>query len=449
MITSRKILLIVCLNFIFTISCYAQFEELVSKYDILSTIAGKGDEDSKGVNGWKAEYEGGRAIDAELSRPHFAMADLAGNIYIADKDAHAVRKISPNGIITTVAGTSVAGYDGDGIGAEHQLNAPNGLWVKHDGTLYILDLNNGKIRKLNPNGNLETIIDDPDGIAIGRGLWVSNDEQLIFYASGSRVKKWTPTEGISEYASGFLQLGNIIPDPSGKLVVTDRSANLVYRIHDDGSKQIIAGNGTQSGGGDGFDALQTGLAGVRAVWFLDDHSYFLATHEGSQVWYVDTAGIIHLFLDGSEGDSNHSGDGEHFQTPGYKVSEVRSISVDFEGNIIITENDRGFIRKIRRKNNTSVLDHMQKPQHVTFHVYPNPFNASTKMMYNLTTSSHVIITVYDVRGRIISSLVNAFQSEGNHEIIWHINQSDLSSGVYFYRVRAHGINECGKVIYLK
>jgi len=245
-----------------------QFEEIASEYDLLTTIAGKGNIDDKSVNGWIAEYEGGLAIEAELSRPHFAMADSAGNIYIADKDAHAIRKISPDGIITTVAGTGVSGDNGDGPGINCQLSSPNGLWVKGNGTLFILDLGNNKIRRLNLEGNIETIFVDDTGISLGRGLWVSQDEELIYYASSSQVKKWTDTEGIIVYATGFSGLGNLIVDPSGKLVVTDRGANLVYRIEDDGSKEIIAGNGFESGGGDSFDATETGLAGVRGVWFL-------------------------------------------------------------------------------------------------------------------------------------------------------------------------------------
>jgi DNA-binding beta-propeller fold protein YncE len=173
---------------------FTQFEEFCAQYDLLTTIAGTGKIGGKGVNGWKPEYEGGSAPAAELSRPHFAMADSAGNIFIADKDAHAIRKISPDGIITTVAGTNVAGDNGDGPGTEHQLSSPNGLWVTAEGTVYILDLGNNKIRRLDSNGNLVTLFTDPDGISIGRGIWVSPDETEIYYASGTRVKKWTTVE---------------------------------------------------------------------------------------------------------------------------------------------------------------------------------------------------------------------------------------------------------------
>ena len=101
--------LFICLFIFLRTLSFSQFEEFTAKYNILSTIAGKGEMDANGINEWLAEYEGGLAINAELSRPHFAMADSLGNIYIADKESHAIRKISPNGIITTVAGKNSAG----------------------------------------------------------------------------------------------------------------------------------------------------------------------------------------------------------------------------------------------------------------------------------------------------------------------------------------------------
>ena len=73
--------------------------------------------------------------------------------------------------------------------------------------------------------------------------------------------------------------------------------------------------------------------------------YLLATHKGSQVWYVDAAGIIHLLVDGATG--NHAGDGAWFHSPGLKVSEVRSVALDAQGNLLIVENDYGHVRRIR------------------------------------------------------------------------------------------------------
>jgi hypothetical protein len=327
-----------------------EFESVVAAYGIIENVAGRGAQSNDvPVNEWDPDSEGGPAVDAELSSPHFSMADDAGNIYIADKDANAVRKVTPDGIITTVAGTGESGDDGDdpGRGVDRRLNFPNGLWVRGDSTVYILDLGNGKVRRLSPDGTLTTLFSDPDGITGGRGLWVRDDERLVYYSSSTSVKRWTPEEGVESFSTGFLELGNLVMDPWGSLVVTDRLGNAVSRLAADGTPTIIAGNGTNAGGGDGQPALDTGLAGVRGVWFLPSGGYFLATHAGSQVWYVDTAGIIHIFVNGRKG--SHSGDGDDFDSPGFKVSEVRSVTVDGAGNVLITENDAGFVRRVVRK----------------------------------------------------------------------------------------------------
>jgi len=433
--------------FFFSYSVIAQYEELLNNYDILSTIAGKGEIENGGINGWLEEYEGGLAINAELSRPHFAMADSNNNIYIADKDAHAIRMIQPNGSIITVAGTSVAGDNGDGLATEHQLNSPNGIWVQDDGTVYILDLGNNKIRKLTTEGNLETIVDDQSGISLGRGLWVSQDKDTIWYASGSQIKIWTSTGGITTYSSGFSSLGNITADINGHIVATDRTANLVYRISADGSKEIIAGNGLSSGGGDGHKAIETGLFGVRGVWFLEDNSYLLATHEGSQVWYVDLNDTIHLFLDGREGDEFHSGDGENFKTPGYKISEARAVTTDYYGNILIIENDLGYIRRIAKKGFTPIREYDASENNITILTYPNPLNHSTTIRYTLPKSGPICLKILDYTGKIIEILKDEYQNQGEREIEWQRDKS-LPGGVYLIILEAGNHSLTRKLIVL-
>lgn len=326
------------------------FTNLTRAYSLLTAVAGAGGITTDGVNKWLPEFEGGPATTALLSRPHIATADAAGNIYIADKDAHAIRKVLTNGTITTVAGTNGLGDGPDEwtLGTEVALNEPNGLFTKPDGTTYILDLQNGKIRRLDPEGMLQTIIAVPGGIVAGRGLWVNETETLAFIASGSVVKRWDSTNGVTDYASGFVELGNLATDPSGKLVVTDRRGNRVYRLEDDGTQTVMAGDGTTGGnGGDGALATATSLNQVRGVAFLPTGAYFLCTHRGSQVWYVDTAGYIHLFLNGLTSDT-HAGDGTYFYNPTeYRVSELRAVVVDYDGNLLITENDAGFVRKVQ------------------------------------------------------------------------------------------------------
>jgi hypothetical protein len=326
----------------------AGFTNLVESYSILKTVAGAAGSTSAGVNKWRPEFENGPAINAQLSRPHIAVSDHEGNIFIADKDAHGIRKITADGMITTVAGTSVAGNGPDvaTLGTLVALNEPNGLWVAATGIIYILDLQNGKIRRLARDSTMQTLFVVPGGISSGRGLWVSDDESVAYVSSGTVVKKWTPGGGVVNFASGFSQLGNLAIDPTGSLVVTDRNANRVYRVGSDGSRTAIAGNGSASGGGDGQPATATGLAQVRAVWFLPTGAFFVGTDSGAQVWHVDTDAIIHLFLNGT-GSNAHAGDGTWFYQPNEaRTGPIRGITFDIDGNLIITEHDAGYIRKI-------------------------------------------------------------------------------------------------------
>lgn len=409
---------------------YGQYQKFADSYSILSTIAGKGEIDNAGEVGWSSSFENGNAIDAELTRPHFAMADSVGNVYIADKDAHGIRKVSPEGIISTIAGTNVAGDNGANIGIECQLHSPNGLWVKWDGTVYILDLGNNKIRRLNLDGSIETIVDDTAGYALGRGLWVSKTEDSIFYASASEIKIWTKQHGIATYCDGFSALGNICMDKNDYLIATDRNANLVYRISKDGnSKEIIAGNGDSSGGGDGDLATETGLHGVRGVWFIDDNSYFVATHEGSQIWYIDVVGRIHLFLNGKKGDEYHTGDGEDYRTPGYKISEARSVSVDYQGNLLITENDYGYIRKIQNDYTYYYTNIINQEITEGFSIVPNPACGNTTIKINQHLKGNAKLCIYNSFGKIV------YHEEPTNNTI-KLNTQDLPNGLYFCTLNA-------------
>ena len=320
-----------------------EFEEFCAQYNVLSTISGKGKIREKSKNGWEEKFEGNDAKKAELSRPHFAMADKKGNIYIADKDANAIRKVDLEGIISTVAGTGKLGFNGDGIATECKLSRPNGLWVQPNGVVFILDLGNNRIRKLDLAGQLTTVFEDKNGISIGRGLYVNPSADSIFYSCSSEIRIWVKGNKPKLFMDGFSSLGNIVMNSNNQLVVTDRTKGSVYKIDMSGNKTIIAGKGTQHVI-DGKNPLKE----VRGVWPLDNGAYLLGCHAGSKLWYLNSKGMLFEFLDGKD-DHSHKGDGEHFQTKGNKVSEIRSVTIDHQGNIIICENDYGYIRKIKKK----------------------------------------------------------------------------------------------------
>jgi sugar lactone lactonase YvrE len=338
-----------------TFSCFGdvvnagdgEYAQIVARYGKIHTIAGRGAIDSNGGNDWLESYEGGPARDAELSEAHNAQADVFGNVYIVDKDAHAVRKVTTDGTIHRVAGTNVAGDGADDPqpGAECALSIPNGLDVHADGTCFIFDTGNRKIRRLDPDGRISTVFQDPTLSLVGRGLWANAEGSVIYYANATEVREWTSAGGIRVLTDGFSGgLANLTVDPQGRVVVTDRTAHSVYRVEADGTKTRIAGNGSVTGGGDGQPALETGLEEVRGVAFAPSGGYFVCTHRGSDVWFIDTNGIAHLFINGVRNSDPFSGEGTVASSAGIKLSEVRAINLTPAGDLIITQSDQSTIR---------------------------------------------------------------------------------------------------------
>ncbi len=334
------------------------YTNLLESYGLLETVAGKGQFMVDKTSYWLPSYEGGWATNANLSRPHIAFGDPAGNILIVDQGSSSILKVTPAGKIYTYAGIHTNTYNGDGpdYATNLALNFPNGGWMRADGVFYILDTENGKVRKVDTNGIMHTIFTTTP-MGDGRTLWVKSDESVIYFGSGPAVganvttlNKWTATGGVSVVRSDFLNMGNMIGnEQTGDLYISDRNANRVYRMGTNMNLVPIAGNGTQSGGGEGFPALQTGLILPRSVWFIPNGGFFIAEHDpGNRIWYVDPAGIIHRWMNGNSANNFRVGDGQWFYAnPGLaKVSRVRNVNTDFSGNLIIVESNYGYVRRI-------------------------------------------------------------------------------------------------------
>jgi hypothetical protein len=319
------------------------WSEVRAMFSTLSTIAGKGDLDSG--NEWQPGFEGGPAIAAELSRPHMAQADAAGNVYVADKESHAVRRVALDGSISTFAGINVAGNapNVEAPAIAGALSNPNGLWVSPNGNVYVLDLDNRKVRRVTPVGVMSTFI-TLTTLVTGRGLWVATDESEALIASGTTLFRWTAAEGTQPLAYGFSELGMVLRTDDGRTLVGDRNAKRVYEIGTDGTKTILAGDGTSNAFVDGGLAIETPFDEPRAIWPFGG-GLLVGLHNGCKIIYVDNEGYAHLMLDGI--GSSHGGDGLPYDPTKRTIGEVRSITVNALGDLIFVESDRGYVRKVK------------------------------------------------------------------------------------------------------
>jgi hypothetical protein len=188
---------------------------------------------------------GGRATSATLSAPQGLAFDASGNLYIADSANNVIRMVAAGtGTISTVAGTSSFGYNGDGGQATtEQLYTPWSVTVGADGSLYIADLANNRIRKVSTGGTMTT--------AVGSGT-------AGFAGDGS-----------SGQSAQLDNPAGVVLDPGGNIYIADSGNNRVRKVSGTtGIITTIAGNADESFGGDGGPAPKAGLYGPYSV-FVD------------------------------------------------------------------------------------------------------------------------------------------------------------------------------------
>lgn len=131
----------------------------VDKAGIITLYAGNAKGHGTGLGGYSGD--GGKATAAQINQPGGLVFDEEGNLYIADCFNHCIRKVTAGGIISTIAGTGQAGFGGDGeIARKAMLNFPDGLAAGKDGSIYVSDHGNNRIRIITPSGYINTIVGD-------------------------------------------------------------------------------------------------------------------------------------------------------------------------------------------------------------------------------------------------------------------------------------------------
>lgn len=282
----------------------------VSPAGIISTVAGNG---ILGASG-----DGGPATRASLLCPCRAAVAGDGSLYIALRNAHRIRKVTLAGTITTVAGTGVAGFSGDGGPATSaRLNLPERVAVDAGGNLYIAESGNHRIRKVNPAGTISTVA--------GNGLAGS------FGDSG-------PAIGASLNGPFDVAL-----DAAGNIYIADLGNYRIRRVSTTGTISTVAGNGSPGSSGDGGPATSASISKPQGVAIDAANNIYIADASiFGRIRRVSPAGIITTIA--GNGLCCFSGDGGLAVTA--SLDSPQSVATDTAGNIYIadTENDR--IRKV-------------------------------------------------------------------------------------------------------
>jgi sugar lactone lactonase YvrE len=301
----------------------------VSSSGTITTVAGDG---KQGFSG-----DGGPATSASLNNPNGIAVDASGNLFIADTDNNRIRKVSASGVISSVAGNGNAGFSGDGGEATAaSLNQPRGVAVDSSGNLFIADASNSLIRKLSPNGIISTVAGDGNaftctsssctpahgdgGPATSAGLLfpdgvIADAYGDLFIADtvNERVRKVSPNGIITTVAgngeqsstgdggpatSASVQPYAVAVDASGNLFIADYADNVVRRVSVTGVISTVAGNGKSGFSGDGGPATSASVNPVDVAvdasgdLFIADFGNNRIRESSSSAWVVSAATFI-------------------------------------------------------------------------------------------------------------------------------------------------------------
>ncbi|SVA69660.1 uncharacterized protein METZ01_LOCUS122514, partial [marine metagenome] len=262
--------------------------------------------------------DGQRGIDVVLTLVDGIATDPRGNIYISHRSQNRIRKLSPNGTITTIAGNGIAGFSGDGVPAlKSSLNFPAGL-AFDKGNLYVADRNNHRIRKIDSKGIISTV-------------------------AGTGIPECCNDNGLAVEAHLHFP-SDIDVDTEGNLYISDRSNNRIRKVNPDGIITTIAGLGKPGYGGDFGPADQALLKYPFGVSHDNKGNFYIADRGNNRVRKIDQRGIITTIA----GDGTHSFGGDYGPANQSSLAFPTDVIVDSLGVIYIADRNNNRVRKIDR-----------------------------------------------------------------------------------------------------
>jgi trimeric autotransporter adhesin len=284
-----------------------RIRKVIGANGVITTVAGNG---ATGFSG-----DGGAAVKAALNYPSQVAVDAAGTLYIVDQNNHRIRKVSaPSGAITTVAGNGAFGYSGDGGAATSALLSwPEGVAVDSAGALYVTDSYAGRVRKVSTGGIISTVL----GGGAGDGSW-----------------------GVSAH---MARVSAVARDSSGNLYISTPEVNRVKKLAPNGVISTIAGNGAQGFAGDGGAAVNASLYWPSGVAVDASGNLYFADFNNSRIRKV-TVSTGTITTVAGDGYSRFSGDGG--AAVNASLYWPTGVAADAAGNLYIADKNNHRIRKV-------------------------------------------------------------------------------------------------------
>lgn len=319
----------------------------------------------------------GTGTEARFNSPGAVALDAAGNTYVADRLNHVVRKITPAGVVTTLAG--VAGSPGiaDGLGSAARLDQPGGIAIDAAGNLFVTDRAAFTIRKITAAGEVSTLAGLPnvpgyaDGVGSGArfsvpyGIAIDRDGMLFVVDGANRViRKVTPAGVVTTLAGGagivghvdatgtnarFDALAGLAIDGAGNLYAADTSSAVIRKITPAGVVTTLAGLAYSRGTTNGLGAAARfsnplGIAADR------DGTVYVADTSNETIRKITPDGTVSLFagVPGIPGNINASATTARFFRP-------TGLALDSAGNVIIADTSNHTIRRISASGTVTTL----------------------------------------------------------------------------------------------